>query len=374
MIVLKALFWGSLGALAWTHVGYPAAAAVAGRVRPKRVRKDEITPSVTVIVPAYNEEAVIKRRLENLLALDYPTDLMEIVVSSDASSDGTDAIVEAVASNEPRVSLRRRERAGKLPGLDRTVAESDSEIVAFTDANTTWAPDALAKLVRNFADEDVAYVCGRLTLLSPDGANREGIYWRYELWLRDSESRLGSITGGNGSIYAIRSSDYAEAPFGHDLSFPPLAVKRGRRAVYEPKAVAYEKPTPESGDEARRKVRMLPWSWGFLLSGNSLRGVPPVYALELVSHRHLRYASGALHVVLLGANIALVGEGPVYQVALGLQAAWLLLAGAGRLRAPIPGAGIAHYYLLMTTATLASLVRYLRSGASLTWEKAEGTR
>jgi glycosyltransferase involved in cell wall biosynthesis len=299
---------------------------------------------------------------------------MEIVVSSDASSDATDAIVEAIAAKEPRVSLRRRERAGKLPGLDRTVAESESEIVAFTDANTTWAPDALGNLVRNFADDDVAYVCGRLTLLSPAGANREGIYWRYELWLRDSESRLGSITGGNGSIYAIRRSDYAEAPFGHDLSFPPLAVKRGRRAVYEPEAVAFEKPTPESADEYRRKVRMLPWSWGFLLSGNSLRGVPAVYAIELVSHRHLRYASGALHVVLLGANIALVGEGPIYQVALALQAAWLLLAAAGRLRAPIPGAGIAHYYLLMTTATLASLVRYLRSGASLTWEKAEGTR
>ena len=374
MIVLKALFWGSLGALAWTHVGYPTAAAVAGRVRPKRVRKDGITPSVTVIVPAYNEEAVIRRRLENLLALAYPTDRMEIVVSSDASTDETDALVEAIGANEPRVSLRRRERAGKLPGLDRTVAESDSEIVAFTDANTTWAPDALAKLVRNFADDDVAYVCGRLTLLTPDGANREGIYWRYELWLRDSESRLGSITGGNGSIYAIRRSDYAEAPFGHDLSFPPLAVKHGRRAVYESEAIAYEKPTPESADEYRRKVRMLPWSWGFLLSGNSLRGVPRVYALELVSHRHLRYASGALHVVLLGTNIALLAEGPVYQVTLGLQAAWLLLAAAGRLRAPIPGAGIAHYYLLMTTATLASLVRYLRSGASLTWEKAEGTR
>ena len=374
MIVLKALFWGSLGALAWTHAGYPAATAVAARLRPKRVRKDQITPSVTMIVPAYNEEAVIRRRLENLLELDYPDDRLEIVVTSDASDDRTDEIVAGIAESEPRISLRRRERAGKLPGLNRTVAESESEIVAFTDANTTWTPDALTKLVRNFADDDIAYVCGRLTLLSPDGANREGIYWRYELWLRDSESRLGSITGGNGSIYAIRRSDYAEAPFGHDLSFPVLAVKRGRRAVYEPDAIAYEKPTPESADEFRRKVRMLPWSWGFLLSGNSLRGVPPLYALELVSHRHLRYASGAFHVVLLGTNIALLGEGPVYEAALAAQAAWLALAAAGRFRAPIPGAGIAHYYLLMTTATLASLVRYLRSGASLTWEKAEGTR
>src|SRR5256714_9237196 len=220
MIVLKALFWGSLGALAWTHAGYPAATAVAARLRPKRVRKDQITPTVTMIVPAYNEEAVIRRRLENLLELDYPDGRLEIVVTSDASDDRTDEIVAGIAESEPRISLRRRERAGKLPGLNRTVAESEREIVAFTDANTTWAPDALTKLVRNFADDDTAYVCGRLTLLSPDGANREGIYWRYELLLRDSESRLGSITGGNGSIYAIRRSDYAEAPFGHDLSFP----------------------------------------------------------------------------------------------------------------------------------------------------------
>ena len=374
MLILKTLFWGSLGALAWTHAGYPLAAAAAGHLRTKRVRKGDIEPTVTLIVPAYNEEAVIGRRLENLLSLDYPAGKLELVVSSDASDDGTDAIVEEVASREPRVRLLRWERGGKLPGLNKTVAATESDVVAFTDANTTWAADALAKLVRNFADDDVAYVCGRLTLQTADGANREGVYWRYELWLRESESRLGSITGGNGSIYAIRRSDYLEAPYGHDLSFPPLAVKHGRRAVYEREALAYEKPTPESADEFRRKVRMLPWSWGFLLSGRSLRGVPAVYAIELVSHRHLRYASGALHVVLLGTNIALVGEGPLYQAALAAQAAWLALAAAGRLRAPIPGAAIAHYYLLMTTATLASLIRYLRSGASLTWEKAEGTR
>jgi glycosyltransferase involved in cell wall biosynthesis len=374
MLVLKALFWGSAGALAWTHAGYPLAAAALARARPKAVRKADQTPSVTVIVPAYDEEQVIARRLENLLALDYPHERLEIVVASDASSDRTDEIVEDLAAREPRVRLRRWPRGGKLPALNRTVAETDSDVVAFTDANTTWAPDALRKLVRNFADEDVAYVCGRLTLRAPDGQNREGVYWRYELWLRENESKLGSITGGNGSIYAIRRSHYVEPPFGHDLSFPPLAVKQGRRAVYEPDAAAFEKPTPESADEYRRKVRMLPWSWAFLFTGRSLHGVPPLYAAELFSHRHLRYSSGILHVVLLGTNVALVGEGPVYQAALGAQAAWLGLAAAGRFRLPVPGAALAHYYFLVTTATLASLVQYLRSGPSLTWEKAEGTR
>ncbi len=374
MIVVKALFWASLGALAWTHVGYPAAAAALARLRPRRVRKADITPSVTLIVPAYNEEAVIERRLGNLLELDYPAGRLEIVVADDASDDRTAELVERLAAREPRVRLLRYERGGKLPNLNRTVATVDSEIVAFSDANCVWASDALAKLIRNFADDDVAYVCGQLRLQRPDGTNREGAYWRYELWLRESESLLGSITGGNGAIYAIRRADYAEAPFGHDLSFPPLAVRRGRRAVYEPEALAFEKPTPESADEYRRKVRMLPWSWRYLFAGAGLRGVPPIYLVELVSHRVLRYATGVLHVVLLATNIALLGEGLVYQVALGAQLAWLALAAAGRLRAPIPGASLAHYYLLMTSATVTSLLGYLREGASLTWEKAEGTR
>jgi glycosyltransferase involved in cell wall biosynthesis len=374
MIVVKALFWASLGTLAWTHAGYPVAAAALARVRPRRVRKAEIEPSVTVIVPAYNEEAVIERRLQNLLELDYPAERLDIVVADDGSTDRTTEIVEDTEARAPRVRLLRYERAGKLPNLNRTVASVDSEVVAFSDANCTWAPDALSKLVRNFADEDVAYVCGQLQLQRADGTNREGAYWRYEMWLRDSESRLGSITAGNGSIYAIRRSDYDEALFGHDLSFPPLAVRRGRRAVYEPDALAFEKPTPESSDEYRRKVRMLPWSWRYLFAGAGLRGVPPLYFVELLSHRVLRYSTGVLHVVLLATNIALVGEGLVYQIALGTQIAWLALAAAGRLRAPIPGASLAHYYLLMTSATVTSLLRYLREGASLTWEKAEGTR
>ena len=374
MLVLKTLFWGSLGALAWTHAGYPLAAAALARVRPRVVRKADQTPKVTLIVPAHDEEKVIARRLDNLLALDYPRKQLEVVVASDASEDRTDAIVDEYAARDSRVRLRRWPRGGKLPALNKTVAETDGDVVAFTDANTTWARDALAKLVRNFADDDVAYVCGRLILESADGTNREGVYWRYELWLRDSESKLGSITGGNGSIYAIRRSDYLEPPFGHDLSFPPLAVKRGRRAVYEPEAVAFEKPTPENTDEYRRKVRMLPWSWAFVFSGRPLQGVPPLYKAELLSHRHLRYGSGILHVVLLGTSIALVGEGGGYRVALGAQGAWLALAAAGRLRLPVPGAAIAHYYFLVTTATVASLVRYVRSGPSLMWEKAEGTR
>jgi hypothetical protein len=370
-VIGKALFWASLGGLAWTHVGYPIAAAGLRRLRARDIQKEDITPSVALIVPAHDEADVIGARIENLLALDYPENKLELVVASDGSTDGTD---EIVASQDGSVRLLRCEREGKLTALDRAVRETESEIVAFGDANTTWAPDALRKLVRSFADPDVAYVCGQVRLQRQGGTNKEGVYWRYELWLRESESALGSVTGGNGAIYAVRRSDYIEWPFGHDLGFPALMVQRGRRAVYEPEALAFEKPSRDIEDEFRRKVRMLPWSWRHLFEAGSLRGVPPLYLAELVSHRVLRYGSGLMDVTLLTTSIALVREGLPYQAALAAQAAWLALAVAGKLRVPVPGAGLAYYYLMMSWATVAALGRYLREGAPPMWEKAEGTR
>ena len=369
-VILKAIFWASAAGLAWTHVGYPVAAAALRRVRERPVRKAEIEPTVALIVPAHDEEDVIGRRVENLLELDYPADKLQLVVASDGSTDRTHEIV----SGYDGVRLLEAERRGKLPTMNYAVRETESEILAFGDANATWSPDALRKLVRNFADPDVAYVCGQVRFQRDDGTNQEGLYWRYEMWLRESESALGSITGGNGAIYAVRRSDYVEWPFGHDQGFPNLMVQKGRRAVYEPEALAFEKPSRHNEDEFRRKVRMLPWSWRYLFEAGPLRGVPPMYLFELLSHRVLRYASGFLHVGLLATSIALVGEGWIYQAALAAQALWLLLAAAGKLRIRVPGAGIAWYYLLMTAATMAALVRYLREGAPLMWEKAEGTR
>src|SRR5262245_24810693 len=177
MPVLKALFWGSLGALAWTHAGYPLTAGALARVRQRRLRRDPAwRPAVSVIVAAYNEDRVIERRLENLLALDYPADRLEIVVASDASDDRTNELVEAVAAREPRVRLLDCPRGGKVAAQDRAVRETRGEVVAFSDANATWAPDALRRLVGALADPDVGYVCGRLRLEDAAGSNREGTY------------------------------------------------------------------------------------------------------------------------------------------------------------------------------------------------------
>jgi cellulose synthase/poly-beta-1,6-N-acetylglucosamine synthase-like glycosyltransferase len=372
----KALFWGGLGAIAWTHLGYPALAGVLARLSPRPVRKCDVTPGVSLIVAAHDEEAVIAGRVENLLALDYPVELAEIVVASDASADGTDGIVEEIAAREPRVRLLRCARGGKVAAQDEAVRQTSREIVAFSDANATWAPDTLRKLVRSFDDPDVAYVCGQVRLERPDGTNREGAYWRYELWLRERESTLGSITGGNGAVYAVRRTAYVEVDprFGHDLSLPYLMVQRGCRAVYEPEAHSLEKPSRDLEDEYRRKVRMFEHCWLMLLRGGMLRGVDGLYRLELVSHRVLRYGSGLAHLALLIGSVGLAHRGGVYRTALAAQVAGLGLAAVGRLRAPVPGAGLALYYLLVTEATVVALVRTLRGGVPPVWEKAEGTR
>jgi glycosyltransferase involved in cell wall biosynthesis len=375
-VVLKALFWGSLGALAWTHAGYPAAAALAARLRPRPVRKGGVLPAVSVIVAAHDEEDVIERRVQNLLGLDYPPELVEVVVASDASTDRTDELVEGLAAADGRVRLLRCPRGGKVAAQNLAVRDTNGEIVAFSDANSVWAAAALRRLVRNFADPEVAYVCGQMRLEAAEGTNREGAYWRYELKLRESESRIGSVTGGNGSIYAVRRSDYVDVDprFGHDLAFPYLMVQHGRRAVFEPEAIAFEKPSRDIEDEYRRKVRMFEHCWLIVLRGRMLRRLDPLYLAQILSHRHLRYASGLLHLVLLGASVALAGRGWPYSAALAGQLGFLALAAAGRARWPVPGAGLAYYYTLVTWATVEALAGYLRTGVPAVWAKAEGTR
>ena len=363
MIAVKALFWASLGLLLWTHIGYPAFTIAAARLFRRTVHRSDATPSVAVIVAAYDEEAVIGRRIENLRALDYPRECVEIVVTSDASTDSTEAIAAAAGAR-----VIRNPRGGKVAAQDHAVRETNSEIVAFSDANATWAPDALRRLVSNFADPGVAYVCGQLKLQDADGGNLEGVYWRYELATRAAESQLVAITGGNGAIYAVRRADYVEVDprFGHDLSLPYLMVQRGRRAIYEPNAVAFEKPTPSNETEYRRKVRMFEHCWLIVLRGRMLRRQPVGYVVELVSHRHLRYASGLLHLVLLGTSIALVTHGWIYDAVLAAQLALLLAAAIG--------VGIARYYVLVTWATVVALWNYVRRGVPATWAAPEGTR
>jgi cellulose synthase/poly-beta-1,6-N-acetylglucosamine synthase-like glycosyltransferase len=379
VLVLQVIFWASLIALVWTHALYPLFVAALARIRPQRVRTDEsFRPRVALVIAAYNEDDVIAAKLENALALDYPRELLRIVVASDASSDRTDEIVRSFA--ERGVELVRAPRGGKVNAQNHAVRTlGDVDVIAFSDANCEWRPDALGHLLAPLADERVAYVCGRLQLRSPEGTNQEGAYWRYEIWLRARESLVHSVTGGNGSIYAVRRERYEEVDprFGHDLSFPYLMVKRGFRAVYAPRAIALEKMTTDLSDEFRRKVRMFGHCWLLVLHGRmfSLRRLGPLYWVEMVSHRLLRYASGLLHLALLATSIVLAFSlGGVYAVVLGLHVVFgLCVLASIALHGRVRIFALAHYYLLVTLATLLALGDVAR-GVPAVWERAEGTR
>jgi cellulose synthase/poly-beta-1,6-N-acetylglucosamine synthase-like glycosyltransferase len=378
ILLLQILFWASLAALVWTHLGYPLFVAFWSRLRPWPVAKADVLPTVSLIIPAYNEQDVIEAKLENALRLDYPRNRLEILVTSDASTDATHEIVRRFAGRGVRLLVC--DRGGKVAAQDRAVRETTGEVVAFGDANVGWDPDALLEIVKPFADPRVGMVCGYVRLVNPEGGtNQEGLYWRYEMWLRQRESRLHSITGSNGAIYAVRRDAYREVDprFGHDMSFPYLMVQNGYRAVYEPDARGVESMTTDIEDEFRRKVRMFEHAWLMLFRGHmfGLRRLGLTYWIELVSHRLLRYWSGPLHIVLLVTSALLATQGWIYAAVLAAQMAGLAMAAlsivtGGRFR-PLR---VLHYYLLVTLATVIALTGYLRRGVPATWDKAAGSR
>jgi cellulose synthase/poly-beta-1,6-N-acetylglucosamine synthase-like glycosyltransferase len=363
--MLELVFWVAAGLLVYTHVGYPMLLRLLARREQRAPAAGEL-PSVSLIVAAHDEEAVIDRRAQNALALDYPRDRLELIVSSDGSTDATVDRARAAGAD----LVLDLPRGGKIRAQDAAVERARGEIVAFSDANAYWEPDALRALVAPFGDPDVGYVCGQVCFVDEAGTNMEGLYWRYEMSIRALESRLAGVTGGNGAIYAVRKDDYlvVDPRMGHDLSFPFNMVKRGRRPVYEPRALATEKMVPTIEGEFARKRRMMSHGWLIVLRGGLLspRGYGPVYAFEILSHRVLRYLSPFLHLVALGANIALLGEGTLYVVTLAIQLALLACA--------LLGVRIARYYVLMTASLAAGLWDSLRRGTSAEWEKAEGTR
>jgi hypothetical protein len=403
---LEVLFWLSAAALVWTHLGYALALALlapllasrrssppaegAPRARPQRSparggaapfpsTAPDPPPTLSLIVAAHDEQDVIAAKVANALALDYPRALLEVIVACDGCADET-ARRARYAGADVVLELPR---GGKIRAQDAAVARAQGEIVAFSDANALWEPAAAHALAGAFADPRVGYACGQVRFVqaSADGgaASQEGLYWRYELALRALESRLCSVTAGNGAIYATRREDYlvVDPIMGHDLSLPFNMVKRGRRAVYVPHARASEKMVPTIAGEFARKRRMMSHTWPILLRGGMLspRGYPPAYGLMILSHRVLRYLAPGLHLLALGADVALVaaGAGVVYEVALAPQLALLAaaaLAGVVRARPLL----VARHYVLTVASPAAGLWDWLRHGTSPTWDMAEGTR
>ena len=388
--------------IAWTHAGWSAFLRVAvpagwGR-RPAAAAPPESSPAVSVVVAAYAEEAVIARTVAALLAQDHPA---EVIVACDGSPDATAARARAAGAH----TVLELPRSGKHAAQAAAVAQANGSILAFCDANATWEPGALSALVAAFGDPVVGYACGHVAFVREGevaAPNQEGAYWALELATRRRESAWHSVTAGNGAIYALRAALWPQVrtDLGHDLALPHQVVRRGLLAVDVPEARATELMVPSLDGEWRRKRRMMARMWGIVArdprAGGLLdpRGLPPRYLLALASHRWLRYASPALHVVALAAGGRAVARGRAGRVDRALLAAQLaLLAGAaapGVSGAPASsdrGCGgvrrasrdkpflLCRYYVLMTASIAAGGLDRLRDGApDAGWTPAEGTR
>ena len=316
---------------------------------------------------------MIAEKVANALALAYPRELLELIVASDGSGDAT-----AERAREAGADLvLELPRAGKAAAQNAAAERASGEILAFSDANSAWRPEALRHLVEPFADPAVGYACGQVRFLDADGDNLEGAYWRYEMAVRRMESSLAGVTAGNGAIYAVRASAYVPlAPSGsHDLSFPFLLAKKKLRSLYVPAAGAEEKMVPTLKGEFARKRRMMVGLWDIVVGERMIspRGYRPLYAFELFSHRLLRYLTPFLHLLAFFANLALLGEGGIYVVTYAIQVLAITAALLGG-SLPFGPFRIARYYAMTTLSIAAGLWDRFRRGPAATWEKAPGTR
>ncbi|MGH2843957.1 MAG: glycosyltransferase [Solirubrobacteraceae bacterium] len=377
MTVIAVIFWVAGALLIYTQVGYALllaliARSVRGRRTPELSTAGE-EPKVSVIVAAHNEQAVIAARVANFRAQEYPPALVELIIASDGSTDSTAAQARAAGADH----VLELPRGGKIRAQDEAVRCASGALLAFSDANSVWQPDALGRIVAAFADPRVGYVCGDVTLLDGGGRNQEGLYWRYEMWMRRLESGLRSVTAGNGAIYATRREAYIalDKLAGHDLSFPFNMVKRGWRALYVADAHASERMAPSIEGEFARKRRMARRTWPTVWGSGLLspRGYDPLYALMIVSHRLLRYLVPFLHGIALLASLVLLGQGWFYVACAALQVALLVAAALGGL-APGRLLLIARYYVVTNLALAVGLWDWLRGERSPVWEAVEGTR
>lgn len=382
MIALKWIFWGGLGWLIYTYIGYPLLLAVLRRVRPREVRRGGELPRVTIVTAAFNEEAHIGQTLANKLALDYPRELLQIIVVSDGSSDSTDEIVKSFA--EQRVKLIRQEpRQGKTAALNKALAVAQGDIVVFADANSLYAPDGLRKLVGAFADPTVGYVTGKMVYVSAAGSlvgDGCTAYMRYENLLRELESAIGSVVGVDGGIDAVRRGLYQpmRADQLPDFVLPLSVVQQGYRVVYEAGALLQEHALSVASDEFRMRVRVSLRAFWALWDLRSLLSPfkSGLFSWQLWSHKVLRYLAFAPMAAVLISNLLLLDAGWIYQLALVGQVLIYGLALIGSMighfdRAPRVLAW-PNYFVLLNIASSVAFWRFINGQKQVLWKPRSG--
>lgn len=382
--VAHLIFWTCVSLLAYVYVGYPLLVLLVSKLFPREFERDHSTPKVTVLITAFNEERAIRPKLENTLALDYPPEKLEIVVASDGSTDSTDMIVGEFA---PRgVKLFRQEgRVGKTTTQNNAVLQATGEIILFSDATTEYGNDVLRHLLPPFADDSVGCVAARLVYLDNESTNvGKGAqnYWSYETFLKSAESRACSLIGASGCLYAVRRNAYepmyAEAC--SDFLICTMLYRKGLRSVFAPEAVCYEQTNRLAGDELRMRVRVISQTFTDLWRNRDMLNPfrSGFYAVELISHKLLRYAVPLILATLLIANILLAVTSPFYLASLALQLSFYFLAFAGwMIERSGRRSGVLAMPLYFTLANFASAVgfyKFMRGEKYARWEPIRDTR
>jgi cellulose synthase/poly-beta-1,6-N-acetylglucosamine synthase-like glycosyltransferase len=376
------LFWFSVGLIAYTYFLFPALIALRGMLlnRPYKSEALDPPPTVSVIISAYNEEKSIADKLENLLALDYPHDRLQLVLASDGSTDNTNAIIQEYADRG--VKLLALPRVGKAEALNAAVHASSGEILVFSDANSMFKPDAIRALVKPFADPQVGGVAGDQRYMKKKKTNNEGAgeraYWDFDRLMKEFESKAGNTISATGAIYAIRRSLFLPVPEGvtDDFATSTGVIAQGYRLVFAPEAVAYEPVVAASSTEFGRKVRVITRGLRAVLHSRVQLLNPfryGFYALQLFSHKVLRRLVAYPIVLLLIVTPFLWENGLFYQLALIGQIAFYALALAGWLldgtRFKLPKVlTIPFYFCLVNVAALIASINLLRGRQIKRWE------
>jgi cellulose synthase/poly-beta-1,6-N-acetylglucosamine synthase-like glycosyltransferase len=376
-LMAEVIFWLSAAALFYTYAGYPLLLALVSAVRPRRVRRGDFESTVSVIITAYNEERDLAVKLENTLALDYPSELLEIIVASDCSSDRTDDIVKEFAPRGVRLH-RQAQRLGKTAAQNAAVAQARGDVILFSDATSLYQPDAVQALLPNFADPMVGCVAGRLIYVDPANS-RIGrgarSYWSYETFLKKHESRACSLIGASGCLYAVRRAAYV--PLYHeacsDFIIATKMVEQGLRAIYEPNAVCTELTNRRSDNELKMRVRVIAQTftdlWRHVAMLNPFRS--GFYAIQLLSHKVMRYLVPFFLMAIFVASATLSGS-VSYRILFTAQLAgyacaalaWVLdLVGIRSRLLAFP-----QYFVLANIASLIALYKFLRGERYAHWE------
>jgi cellulose synthase/poly-beta-1,6-N-acetylglucosamine synthase-like glycosyltransferase len=381
------LFWASFFLLFYIYFGYPLAIKAIAILRPRPVDKSpEYQPSVSILIAAYNEAKDIEATLRNKLALDYPTDLMEILVISDESDDGTDDIVKRVAQTSPfPVRLYRQvPRQGKTAGLNTLRGHAKGDILLFSDANSEWDAHAVSALIRNFNDPTVGYVTGKMIYVHQDGSlvgDGCSAYMKYENWLRLQETLAGSVVGVDGGIDAMRKSLHQplNADQLPDFVQPLKVVEQGYRVVYEPEALLKEEALTDGNSEFSMRVRVsLRALWALKDMKHLLNPAGgSLFAWQLASHKVLRYAAFLPMATLALATLYLAPLNGIYGLAAIGYVGFLVLAWNGHKKEAGGESlssiySIPYYFMLLNLASYKACIAFFKGEKKVIWNPRKG--